>query len=174
MRGKDIPYNPMFFAYAIVNTDGNHTLYIDPSRINDALSKHLTGIKIRPYDTILADITQLSNSGKKIWVSPMSSYAVLNAVTNKDKLVNNKASPIRSLKSVKNNIEIATARECQVSIILYLEIISQKILYPLNRFVILLPVLSTCIGLKKKWRKVAIYLRFQLPTNLKKFKSRIK
>ena len=116
MRGRDIPYNPMFFAYAIVSVDGNHRLYIDPSRIDANLTIHLSGITIRPYETILADITSFSNSGKKIWVSPMSSYAVLNAVTNKNNLVNNKASPVRSLKAVKNNVEVMNARECQVSL----------------------------------------------------------
>lgn len=104
----------MFFAYAIVSDDGNHVLYIDPSRITNNIKIHLNGIKINDYNQVFNDISQFSSQNKTIWISPMSSYAIYNAVTNKNLLVNNKASPVRSLKSVKNPTEIRRAKECQV------------------------------------------------------------
>lgn len=135
MRGNDIPYNPMFFAYVLVFADKNHTyifawnlnskntlryvffsrVYIDKKRILDHenLKSHLNGIKIADYDQIYSDLGSLSNS-YKIWVSPMSSYAIYNAVSNKTNLVNNNPSPVRSIKAVKNDVEINNTRICQV------------------------------------------------------------
>jgi Xaa-Pro aminopeptidase len=117
LRARDIPYNPMFFAYAIVSNDGNHTIYIDPGRMTDNLTRHLNGVQIKDYNQITNDISQFSTKNKKIWISPMSSYAIYNAVTNKNMLVNNKASPVRSLKAVKNPTEIRRAKECQVKLV---------------------------------------------------------
>jgi hypothetical protein len=61
-----------------------YRLYIDKKRIEDnsVLKQHLDGIKIEEYGKIFNDLGTLSNF-YKIWVSPMSSYAVYNAVTNK-------------------------------------------------------------------------------------------
>ena len=73
---------------------------------------------------------------KRVWVSPMSSYAIYKAVENKVlstlqlvfyisliflniplkvNLLNTLASPVRSIKAVKNSVEIEKTRACQVN-----------------------------------------------------------
>lgn len=59
------------------------SLFINNSRLNDDIKQHLNGVIFHEYDQILKVITSLSESGKKVWISPMSSYAVYNAVVNK-------------------------------------------------------------------------------------------
>jgi hypothetical protein len=74
----------MVFAYAIISREGDtHYLYTDKSRIVPAIADHLSGLDIRDYTSITDDITTFSTEGKKLWVSPMSSYAIYNAVSNK-------------------------------------------------------------------------------------------
>lgn len=83
MRGADVPNNPFFFAYVIVRNNSLHTLYIDQTRLTDALRNHLAGFQFKDYTAIESDITAASGSGSVVWVSPMSSYAIYNAVSNK-------------------------------------------------------------------------------------------
>lgn len=74
----------MVFAYAIINRDGNtHHLYIDRTRLTTTIEEHLKGLDFRDYTSITQDITTFSNQGKRIWISPMSSFAIYDAVTNK-------------------------------------------------------------------------------------------
>lgn len=83
MRASDVPNNPFFFAYAIITKNGPHTLYIEPSRITDELRRFLNGVQIKEYASVESDIRDSSTAGLIVWVSPMSSYAIYNAVTNK-------------------------------------------------------------------------------------------
>lgn len=74
----------MFFAYLIVDAkSGEHRLFIDSARLNADLRSYLLGIKIQNYEDITGQIESLSRQNYKIWVSPFSSYAIYNAVTNK-------------------------------------------------------------------------------------------
>jgi hypothetical protein len=57
-------------------------MYINEVRITDDLKVHLDNTVIRPYEKITDDIRQFTSQNKKIWVSPMSSFAIFNAVTN--------------------------------------------------------------------------------------------
>ena len=60
LRGSDIPYNPVFFSYAVV-TPTAATLYVNDSKLPQEVKKHLgDSITIRPYDTIFTDVEALS------------------------------------------------------------------------------------------------------------------
>lgn len=83
MRGADVPNNPFFFAYAIVRKNGPHTMYIEANRLKAELIQHLNGVQIKDYTAVESDIKAASDSGSIVWVSPMSSYAIYNAVSNK-------------------------------------------------------------------------------------------
>ena len=64
LRGSDIPYNPVFFSYAVV-TPTDVTLYVDDSKLDEEVKKHLGDVKIRPYEAIFGDITALSTAESK-------------------------------------------------------------------------------------------------------------
>jgi hypothetical protein len=133
LRGSDVPNNPFFFAYVIVTNDNKHTLYIDQSRLDTHLREYLDPIQIKDYSAVNSDIQAASESGKKIWVSPMSSYSIYDSVKNKVKsigyLIKNenkfhksifkddmvmKVSPIRSIKARKTDVELKNLRDCHV------------------------------------------------------------
>ena len=113
----------MFFGYAIIdaNTD-SHRLFIDTARITDDLRKYLKDgnaeIILEEYQTVFSEVKQEADNNRKIWISPLSSYAVYNSVSNKENLIN-KNSPIRSIKARKTETEIKNIRTCQVIIIFY-------------------------------------------------------
>lgn len=62
LRGTDIPYNPVFFAYGIV-TEDQATLFVDSDKLNDAVYKHLgKAVSVRPYEDILPACRELGQS----------------------------------------------------------------------------------------------------------------
>ncbi|CAF0783175.1 unnamed protein product [Brachionus calyciflorus] len=114
LRASDLPNNPMFFSYAIISGNNEpHRLYINPGRINTNLQEYLDGVVMRNYTDILDDIRTDSLKGYKIWVAPQSSYAIYSSVSDKNVMIN-KASPIRSLKARKNDVELKNLRKCHI------------------------------------------------------------
>lgn len=55
LRGSDIPYNPVFFAYAIVTLKNLH-VFIDNRKLPDSvraeLVKYVNNIQIHPYEKV--------------------------------------------------------------------------------------------------------------------------
>lgn len=60
-------------------------LFIDSARLDASLRTYLlsAGIKTDNYEDIIKVVGELSAQNYKIWVSPFSSYAIYNAVTDK-------------------------------------------------------------------------------------------
>ena len=81
LRGSDIDYNPVFFAYALV-TDDSATLYINENKLPTEVKEHLKGAKIAPYEDIFKNIKALGETidpekvGGKIFVSNKCSWAL--------------------------------------------------------------------------------------------------
>lgn len=119
MRGNDIPYNPVFFSYAVV-TPTAVTLYIDETKLADNAKAHLMGINIRPYDAIFSDITAMSKdntddagSKRKYLISTKTSWALQKALGGEEK-VDEVRSPIGDSKAVKNSTELEGMRKCHI------------------------------------------------------------
>lgn len=112
MRGKDIPYNPMFISYAIIET-GAITLYLydKDNRADQEIMDHLNPcdqpafdcITLKDYDLFLPDLSSLGSSNK-VWFSDTSSYAIYERVSQDLQIM--KASPILLMKARKNDVEI--------------------------------------------------------------------
>ncbi|XP_019617222.1 PREDICTED: xaa-Pro aminopeptidase 1-like [Branchiostoma belcheri] len=110
LRGSDVPFNPVFFAYAIVTAD-TAKLYLDMSKVTDDVRSHLqlgctTGascVQVAAYDTLLTAVEALAADSniRKIWISSASTtYAVFS----KSKQILD-ASPVMKMKSKKNPVE---------------------------------------------------------------------
>lgn len=69
LRGTDIPYNPVFFAYAIVTLD-NAILFVDSAKLNDDVYKHLgKEVTVMPYSDIITACKELGSrlkDGQKV------------------------------------------------------------------------------------------------------------
>lgn len=121
LRGNDIPYNPVFFSYAVV-TPTSTTLYIDESKLPDNAKAHLAGIELRPYGSIFSDITAMASepetngantTKRKYLVSNRASWALSRALGGEDK-VDEVRSPIADAKAVKNATELEGMRNCHI------------------------------------------------------------
>lgn len=118
LRGNDIPYNPVFFAYAVI-TPNAATLYIDESKLPEDAKSHLSGVSIRPYESIFSDVAALSSSTatdskpQKYLISTKASWALSTALGGEDK-VDEVRSPVGDAKAVKNSTELEGMRQCHI------------------------------------------------------------
>lgn len=126
LRGSDIPFNPVFFSYAIVTPD-SAMLYIDDSKLDNACKSHLAtnNIVLRPYDSILEDARNLSmkategkassgdGASNRLLLSNRGSWALQRALGGDD-MVDEIRSPIGDAKAVKNEAELEGMRACHI------------------------------------------------------------
>jgi Xaa-Pro aminopeptidase len=122
LTAYSIPYNPVFFSYAVI-TPTLVTLYVDESKLPKDVKEHLSDkVTIRPYDAIFKDITALSKESfeaegadatKKFLTSNRASWALNKALGGDDK-VEEIRSPIGDAKAVKNEVELEGMRQCHI------------------------------------------------------------
>ncbi|KAJ1742907.1 hypothetical protein LPJ68_001502 [Coemansia sp. RSA 1086] len=115
LRGTDIDFNPVFFAYAVVTRD-KVTLYIDEAKLTDAVRSHLSGVVVRPYHEIFGELNTLSSSlvetKSHLLVSSSTSFALVQALGTDN--VKMSKSPITHLKAIKNAAELEGMRQCHI------------------------------------------------------------
>lgn len=112
-----IPYNPVFFSYALV-TQEDAILYVDAAKLPESVREGLgETITIKPYEAIFEDApafaNRLANESSKFLVSNKSSWALVNALGGDDK-VEIVRSPIEDAKAVKNETELKGMRDCHI------------------------------------------------------------
>ncbi|KAL4231887.1 Xaa-Pro aminopeptidase 1 [Mactra antiquata] len=114
MRGSDIEFNPVFFAYSVITNDSVH-LFIDKEKIDNKVLHHLDvsegnnennlKINISPYDDVKSFVADIPNTRSgKIWISDKSSYGLVNSIPKLRRL--SQPSPVAIMKAVKNEAEI--------------------------------------------------------------------
>ena len=127
-----IPYNPVFFSYAIV-TPETATLYVDSNKLTTDVKSHLGDkVQIRPYDAILEDTKMLSlkpNLEKELetnlkndeFVAPQRKYMIstkaswaLSLWLGGEEKVDERRSLVGDAKAIKNEIELEGMRACHV------------------------------------------------------------
>ena len=121
LKNASIPYNPVFFSYAII-TPSSATLYVDSEKLSPEAKLHLGDkVQIRPYDAILEDTKMLSaeadeeheleSSGtenktvprkRKFLISTKASWALSLGLGGKEK-VEELRSPVEDAKAIKND-----------------------------------------------------------------------
>ena len=121
LRGNDIPYNPVFFSYAVI-TPSSATLYVDDTKFEGDVKDHLgPGVHIRPYSAIFDDVEALGKSvtsstespKRKFWISTKASWA-LSLALGGEANVEEVRSPVGDSKAIKNNVELDGMRACHV------------------------------------------------------------
>lgn len=132
LRGNDIPYNPVFFSYAII-TPATATLYVDSNKFNPDVESHLGDkVQVRPYDAILEDTRMLrlkpdteqgpeakgsenqsAESKRKYMISTKASWALSLELGGED-VVEELRSPVGDAKAIKNKTELEGMRACHV------------------------------------------------------------
>jgi Xaa-Pro aminopeptidase len=124
LRGNDIDYNPVFFAYALV-TPNDATLFVDDSKVTEAVKAHLAdSVTVKPYNAIFDELTTLKTSmekeangsgppSQKYLSSNKSSWALSEGLGGKTN-VEEVRSPIGDAKAIKNETEMEGMRACHI------------------------------------------------------------
>jgi Xaa-Pro aminopeptidase len=114
LRGSDIPYNPVFFAYVIVTPNG-FDLFTDSERLSGAVQKELIqeGGTIYPYGKVFEKVAgYVANSTWKVWCSKYCNSAIANLIDPARRVL--KLTPIALMKAVKNNVEIEGLKRAHI------------------------------------------------------------
>ncbi|KAI0044325.1 Creatinase/aminopeptidase [Auriscalpium vulgare] len=115
LRGSDIDYNPVFFAYAVVTPD-SATLFIDSAQVDDTVKAHLgPQVVVQPYVAFREHLRSLGaslTSSQKVLIGDKASVAVAEAI-GQDKVLLSR-SPVADLKAIKNATEIAGFRASHI------------------------------------------------------------
>lgn len=106
LRGQDIPYNPVFTAYAIITTDKAY-LFIDARRIQpEALRILEEQVQLQPYGQYQETLKSLA-AGKTTLIDPKhTTCGTLTLIQEQDGQVKDAEHPVELMKSVKNPTEI--------------------------------------------------------------------
>ncbi|MBC7658704.1 MAG: aminopeptidase P family protein [Chitinophagaceae bacterium] len=105
LRGRDVPCNPVFYAYALVNRDKT-ILFTDTGKLDADLCKTLgTTVQLEPYESFYKALESLQGP---VWLDPnTSSAAVEETLKSKGIAILSQESPIPLWKAVKNAAELA-------------------------------------------------------------------
>ncbi|KAJ7676480.1 putative Xaa-Pro aminopeptidase P [Mycena rosella] len=117
LRGADIAYNPVFFAYATITMD-TVTLFIDPDQL-DAATRHSLGdeVTIQGYATFFDELKGLAkelslDATPKVLLGDKSSLAVAEAVGEGNYVLI--PSPVAEMKAIKNATELEGFRQSHI------------------------------------------------------------
>ncbi len=112
IRGKDVDYNPVAIAYAIVNLNES-ILFIDPAKVDGDLKTQLQsqGVYINNYAEIYNTIEQLNS---KILIDGNKLNQSLFESIPKTCKIKEEMSPVFKLKSIKNSVEVQGIRTAMI------------------------------------------------------------
>ena len=123
LRGSDIQYNPVFFAYALV-TQSEAILYIDESKLSKETLSYLQNGRavVKPYSSVFSDIqathskNALAQQGHKAWIDFRCNLAIKQTIAKTSEEEEAKIylarSPIQVAKAIKNATELEGFRQC--------------------------------------------------------------
>ncbi|CAH8573621.1 Xaa-Pro aminopeptidase 1 [Schistosoma haematobium] len=127
LRGNDILYNPVFYAYAIVSLN-KIDLFLNPKtvdqtpRLDDYLSDKQYSVKIHPYseffnylETVVHNSPEkhLSLQPSRVWLDISASYAIVTKIPENRRLFH--ISPVAEMKSIKSLSELNGIREIHIT-----------------------------------------------------------
>ncbi|EMD36821.1 hypothetical protein CERSUDRAFT_83841 [Gelatoporia subvermispora B] len=117
LRGSDIDFNPVFFAYAVVTLEKT-VLFINSSQVDDSVRAHLgKEIEIKPYDAFFDYLKHLGaeiglSNDAQLLIGDKASLAVAEALGSDNVVVTR--SPVADLKAVKNPVEVEGFRQSHI------------------------------------------------------------
>ena len=114
VRGSDMPYLPVAYAYALVSLD-DAELYIDPVKVGGDASERLAGqgVKIADAGLLPARLENLGADDNICCDSRKLSVYLRNRIKGGARVINSDE-PTVKLKAIKNEAELSGHRECQI------------------------------------------------------------
>lgn len=113
VRGRDVEYNPVVTAYAIV-TLTEATLFLSEGKLSAADRKQLAAVvETKPYEQFASALRSLGTSGKQVWVDPGTTSKWVLELLHGAKL-HLATSPVVPMKARKNAVEVEGMRRAHV------------------------------------------------------------
>ncbi|EDQ85846.1 uncharacterized protein MONBRDRAFT_34091 [Monosiga brevicollis MX1] len=119
LRGNDIQYNPVFYAYALVTMD-QAWLFVDDSRFDPGVREQLSAaVEVLPYESFFSRLPGILNADPAlknlpIFLARRCSHAVVDILETAGYETNLDITPVESRKAVKNPVELAGMRACHI------------------------------------------------------------
>jgi Xaa-Pro aminopeptidase len=106
-RGQDIPYNPVFTAYALISRDKAY-LFMEAQRIHPAAAKALPdSVEIQPYTHYMEVLKKLA-AGQTALIDPKhTTCGTVTLIQTHEGHIKEADHPIEQMKALKNPVEIA-------------------------------------------------------------------
>jgi Xaa-Pro aminopeptidase len=110
LRGSDIPYNPVFWAYALVSPD-RAALFTDLERLSPPSRQLLAeaGVELWPYETYSQQLPQWAKSYAPVGLDPKQTTQGTQELL-QDASCRELEHPVEALKAVKNPTELEQMR----------------------------------------------------------------
>ncbi|KAJ1971105.1 hypothetical protein H4R33_007206, partial [Dimargaris cristalligena] len=116
LRGADISFNPVFFAYALV-TQNEIVLYLDQSKLGSSVRSHLGDqVTLKPYQAVFTDLREAvatMDAQQQKLVSGLGVSWSLVETVGEDR-IETVLSPIMSSKAIKNSTELEGMRQSHI------------------------------------------------------------
>ncbi|NXE30331.1 XPP2 aminopeptidase, partial [Ardeotis kori] len=120
LRGDDIPYNPVFYAYTLL-TNTSITLFVDEARLAAAARQSLRAacpgplcVELQGYEQAGAHLRRYTQGNVTVWLgSEYTTYGLYGAIP-QEKLLEDSYSPVMLAKAVKNAKEQEMLRATHV------------------------------------------------------------
>ncbi|KAI0796341.1 Creatinase/aminopeptidase [Irpex lacteus] len=117
LRGSDIAYNPVFFAYAVVS-QSSAILFVKPEQVSDNVRKHLGNeVTIKPYDEFFTHLRGLGaelnlSKNAQVLIGDKTNLAIAEAIGHDSVVISR--SPVAEFKSIKNATEVEGFRQSHI------------------------------------------------------------
>ncbi len=113
IRGRDVDFNPVVIAYAIV-TERDAALYVDPRKVGAAALKALAGeVKVFDYDAFGAALRELGRRKLPVLLDPQTTNRWVADRLGRAPIVR-AASPVAAFKAAKNRVQMKGFVDCHV------------------------------------------------------------
>ncbi|MGL5379413.1 M24B family metallopeptidase, partial [Clostridium sp.] len=112
IRGNDINFNPVVMSYALIKKDSS-VLYINLDKVDKNIEEYLIneGVILKDYDELYNDVKEIKGS---LLIDPSKVNAKIYVNVSEDVKVIEDLNITTKLKAIKNDVEIANLKNCQV------------------------------------------------------------
>ena len=116
LRGNDVRHTPVFFAFAIIGSQGEKLYVLDEGFISDTERKAKADLpettEILPYFRFFDDLKKLS-AGKLLLSEERVSYAMAKFLPETVEIIDD-ANPAELMKAIKNRTEIISTKDAHI------------------------------------------------------------
>jgi len=105
LRGSDVPYNPVFVAYALI-TEEDAFLCTDRAKVPPGLLQEIRGtVTLAPYTALGDLLARCGKRGWRVWIDPRTTSQWVHDMLRGGPRPLESPSPVIALKAVKNAAE---------------------------------------------------------------------